>query len=148
MTTQRSIRASDKDRDSVAGMLCDAYAAGCLDRGELEQRSGLAYRARTVGELQDLTADLPAWLQERPVPLPHEYRPGRPPSCPRELRAGLVFAVVAFWLFISAVAWAPLLAIPLALAVMCLLLTLRARGRSLRSPQRPGSRIRHPGERC
>lgn len=130
MTSQRSIRASDKDRDSVAGVLCDAYAAGCLDRGELEQRSGLAYRARTVGELQDLTADLPAWLLQRPVPLPHEYRPGRPGSCPRKLRAGFALSVVAFWLFVSAVAWAPLMAIPLALAVVCLLLTLHAGGRS------------------
>jgi hypothetical protein len=147
MTTQRSVRASDNDRDSVAGMLCDAYAAGCLDRGELEQRSGLAYRARTAGELQDLTADLPAWLLQRPVPLPDEYRPGRPPSCPRELRAGLVSAVVACWLIVSAAAWAPLLAIPLALAVMCLLLTLRARGWSPRSPHRPRSRVRHPGQR-
>ena len=59
MTDQRSIRASDQDRERVAEVLRGAFAAGCLDSGELGQRSGAAYRARTLGELSDLTADLP-----------------------------------------------------------------------------------------
>jgi hypothetical protein len=54
------MRASDQDRDKVAGVLSDAYAAGRLSRDELDERCAAAYRAQTYGELQDLAADLPA----------------------------------------------------------------------------------------
>lgn len=59
MSTDRRMRASDQDRDEVAELLCDAYALGRLSREELEERSVTAYSARTWGELQDLTGDLP-----------------------------------------------------------------------------------------
>ena len=41
-------------------MLSDAYAAGRLSRDEFDERCAAAYSARTHGELQGLTADLPA----------------------------------------------------------------------------------------
>jgi DUF1707 SHOCT-like domain len=37
----------------------DAYAVGRLSLEELDERSAAAYTARTRGELDDLTADLP-----------------------------------------------------------------------------------------
>lgn len=116
MTDQLPIRASDQDRERVAEMLCSAFAAGCLDSGELEQRSGATYRARTLDELQDVTADLPGWLFAHPAPLPSEHRCQRPqrrmgPAWP----PGFIVAVVVFWLIAVAMAWAPLAALPLAL---------------------------------
>ena len=60
MTTDRWLRASDLDRERVAELLRDAYAAGWLSRAEFDERSLATYSARTYGELQELTADLPA----------------------------------------------------------------------------------------
>lgn len=57
--TYRSIRVSDEDRESVAGLLGDAYVAGRLDRAEFDERCAAAYVAKTWGQLSDLTADLP-----------------------------------------------------------------------------------------
>lgn len=44
----------------MAGVLSEAYAVGRLSRDEFDERCTAAYSARTHGELQDLTADLPA----------------------------------------------------------------------------------------
>jgi DUF1707 SHOCT-like domain/2TM domain len=54
------LRASDAERDAVAERLRDAGGDGRLDPEELEQRLEAAYGARTHGELELLTADLPA----------------------------------------------------------------------------------------
>ncbi len=59
MTADRLMRASDRDRDRAAEVLRDAYAAGRLNRDELDERVLAAYAARTRGELDDLIADLP-----------------------------------------------------------------------------------------
>ena len=53
------MRASDADRERVVDMLSDHGAAGRLDPEELEERTGTALSARTMGELEVLTADLP-----------------------------------------------------------------------------------------
>jgi hypothetical protein len=134
MTCERSIRASDQDRESVAEVLRDAFAEGCLDRGELEQRSSGVYRARTLGDLADLTADLPGWLFDRFVAPPREYRCVRPP---RSWPLGFIGAVTGFWLIAVAMAWAPLAAVPL--VVVWLLVMVRPLGRVPRSARRrPG----------
>ena len=52
-------RAGDADRDAVAQMLRLAAGEGRIDLSELEERLGLAYGARTYGELDVLVADLP-----------------------------------------------------------------------------------------
>ncbi|MFF5206729.1 DUF1707 domain-containing protein [Streptosporangium sp. NPDC000396] len=52
------LRAGDSDRERVAAVLNDALADGRLDHDEHEQRLGALYRARTLGELTALTADL------------------------------------------------------------------------------------------
>ncbi|MFC7305291.1 DUF1707 domain-containing protein [Streptomyces monticola] len=54
------LRASDADRDRVAERLRDALAEGRLDMDEFEERLDTAYKARTYGELEPLTRDLPA----------------------------------------------------------------------------------------
>ena len=54
-----SLRASDADRERVAGRLRDHTVAGRLTTEELDERSGRAFAARTLGELDTLLADLP-----------------------------------------------------------------------------------------
>lgn len=53
------VRASDADREETAARLRRAYADGCLEPDELEQRVDAALAARTRGELRRLVADLP-----------------------------------------------------------------------------------------
>ena len=54
------LRASDADRERVAGILRDALAEGRLDMEEFEERLEATYAARTYGELAPVTRDLPA----------------------------------------------------------------------------------------
>ncbi|MQY13951.1 hypothetical protein SRB5_41110 [Streptomyces sp. RB5] len=53
------LRASDADRDRVANVLREALAEGRLSMDEFEERLESAYQAKTYGELEPLTADLP-----------------------------------------------------------------------------------------
>lgn len=62
------LRASDADRERVAEILRDAVAEGRLAMEEFDERLEAAYRARTYGELEPLTADLPA-VAAAPAPL-------------------------------------------------------------------------------
>jgi class 3 adenylate cyclase len=54
------VRASDADRERVASLLRDHYGAGRLSDDELSERGDAVYRARTMAELEALTADLPS----------------------------------------------------------------------------------------
>ena len=58
MPSREERRISDQDRDDAAHRLGEAFADGRLDREEHELRVTSAYLARTVGELERLTADL------------------------------------------------------------------------------------------
>src|SRR6201999_1782819 len=53
------IRASDEDRDRVAGLLQEHHAEGRLTAEEFSERMDAALHARTLGELDELLADLP-----------------------------------------------------------------------------------------
>ncbi len=53
------MRASDAERDKVVEQLRTAATEGRLFTDELEQRTHAALRARTYGELEALTRDLP-----------------------------------------------------------------------------------------
>lgn len=53
------MRASDADRERVAGVLRDAYADGRLSLDEHEARLADAYRAQTYGDLVPVLHDLP-----------------------------------------------------------------------------------------
>jgi hypothetical protein len=60
MSNLPELRASDADRERVALRLRDQAVAGRLTLEELSERLDQAYTAQTVGELDPLTADLPA----------------------------------------------------------------------------------------
>jgi len=71
------MRASDADRDLVVSVLSENYQAGRLTSEELEDRTGRALAARTVGDLQALTADLPGPVPPTPQPGPVPAMPGQ-----------------------------------------------------------------------
>lgn len=73
----RLIRASDADRDRTANMLREHHAAGRLDADEFNERLDKVFAAKTIGDLDDLTADLPA---VDPYPLPTSSLSRRPPG--------------------------------------------------------------------
>ena len=52
------LRASDADRERVAGLLGEALADGRLTVDEHRERIGILYATRTIDELTPLTADL------------------------------------------------------------------------------------------
>jgi hypothetical protein len=64
------LRASDEERDHVAGILAEALALGRLTQEEHTERLEAVYAARTRGQLVPLTADLPE-AGETTQPAPH-----------------------------------------------------------------------------
>ena len=64
----RSLRASDADRERVAVSLRDHAVAGRLTTEELDARTGRALAARRLGELDALLADLPRERRRGPTP--------------------------------------------------------------------------------
>jgi hypothetical protein len=55
----RELRASDDERQAVVRRLERAFRDGRLTVVEFDERMHAAYAARTRGELDDLTEDLP-----------------------------------------------------------------------------------------
>ncbi|MFI0356267.1 DUF1707 domain-containing protein [Actinomadura sp. 9N407] len=69
MPPNPEMRASDADRDRVASTLREHCAQGRITMDELQERLDATYEARTLGQLQDVTSDLPEEdLHELPVP--------------------------------------------------------------------------------
>ena len=66
-------RASDADREAVAEDLRDALEEGRLDVDEYQGRLDAVWASRTYGELDRLTADLPA--RRQPMSAAGERRP-------------------------------------------------------------------------
>jgi hypothetical protein len=58
-TDRNALRASDAERTETAEMLRRHHAEGRLDTDELEERIERCYAAKTRGELDALTDDLP-----------------------------------------------------------------------------------------
>jgi hypothetical protein len=56
---QRDLRVSDVERAGVVRRLEKALREGRITLVEFDERTQAAYQARTRGELDDLTADLP-----------------------------------------------------------------------------------------
>lgn len=65
------LRASDADRERVAKILHDAMGEGRLDINELDERLQSVYKAKTLGDLVPLTADLPVGARAA-MPIPTE----------------------------------------------------------------------------
>jgi Domain of unknown function (DUF1707) len=148
--TDRPIRASDQERESVVGVLRDAFTDGRLTFDEFEERTAAAYAARTWTDLRGLTSDLPAqwWpggtippgapgealagvglnqrLQDAPVP------PGSPALPHRRVRRVRPFdrllPVLLVWILISAAAGSPDIAAALSFVFICVLAVRIAHG--------------------
>lgn len=87
-----ALRASDADRERVATLLREHYSEGRLTVDEFQERLERTYAARTLGELDVLTADLP--VAAPPPSEPHsEVR--------HDLRARLAgYAVISVFLIL------------------------------------------------
>ncbi|OLT30021.1 hypothetical protein BJF79_39920 [Actinomadura sp. CNU-125] len=78
------LRIGDAERDAVVVALHDHFAAGRLDRAELDERMDAALAAKTRGELGALVRDLPPphglpdAAKPRPAPVPGPV-PGQVP---------------------------------------------------------------------
>jgi hypothetical protein len=129
--TDRPIRASDQERESVVDVLRDAFTDGRLTFDEFEERTATAYAARTWTELRELTSDLPTQpllgvgLYHRPQTVPLQ---AVPPAV-RARRAGhgrpfdRVLPVLFIWILISAASGSPDIAVALSFVFICLLAT-------------------------
>jgi Domain of unknown function (DUF1707) len=125
--TDRPIRASDQDRDSVVDVLRDAYADGRLTLDEFSERTSAAYAAKTWGELRDLTGDLPAepvFAGELAATNQTVKPASLPPAARRSTRdrpLGRLLPIVFIWIVISAAAGSPNTAAALSVVFLCLL---------------------------
>jgi DUF1707 SHOCT-like domain len=68
MTVNREMRASDQDREHVVEMLRTHYSEGRLNLEEFDERVARAYESKTLGDLLDLTSDLPGAAALGPEP--------------------------------------------------------------------------------
>ena len=87
------MRASDADRERAAALLREHAAVGRLTAEEFEERLDKVFRAKTVGELDGLLADLPGIdLYRLPSAeiAPRSYRPGGGPGLIRRPDGSLV----------------------------------------------------------
>ena len=67
--TNDDLRAGDEDRDRTSATLREAYAEGRLTHDEFESRLEQAHQAKTFGDLQALTRDLPTSPPSVPAPV-------------------------------------------------------------------------------
>ena len=72
------LRAADADRAAVAAALGQHMSAGRLTLEEYDERLTRAYAAKTYGELDQLTQDLPRTDREHPPARAHS--PAPPPD--------------------------------------------------------------------
>ena len=80
--TEPHLRAADADRAAVATQLGEQMSAGRLTVAEYDERLARAYAARTYGELETLTADLPRPAAQAPAPAPSPHGAvHRVPAC-------------------------------------------------------------------
>ena len=59
MSGDPKVRASDADRERTVALLREHLAAGRLTAEEFHERLDAAYAAKTLGQLDELLADLP-----------------------------------------------------------------------------------------
>ena len=93
----RDVRASDADRDRAVRTLRDHAIVGRLTTEELDERSGRALGARTVGELDALLSDLPRRDRRGPGPAV---------AVPALLIQGVLWVLIGVVLVTIAILWA------------------------------------------
>ena len=128
--TDRPIRASDQERESVVDVLRDAFTDGRLTLDEFEERTAAAYGAKTWTELRELSSDLPAGLHlgadlhHRAQADPESVPPAvRPPQVRRNRPFDRALPVLFVWILISAAAGSPDIAAALSFIFICVLAT-------------------------
>ncbi len=153
MTDDGGIRASDADREHIVEILREAYSTGRLTLDEFDERTTLAFAAKTWGGLRDLTRDLPQQARlEIPQPEP-QIKPARdkplPVSAPPpRRRLSPMLPILVIWLGIALTAREPYAFIPV-LVILFMLLRLATRPLGSHPPgpgQRPGDHDRGPGD--
>jgi hypothetical protein len=86
MAADPRIRASDEDRDRAASLLREHHAVGRLTPEEFSERLDKVYEAKTVGQLDELLADLPGIdlyrLPDASMARYHGSVPGGTPKLP------------------------------------------------------------------
>lgn len=87
MTDAPELRAGDADRDKTITLLREAFAEGRLTQGEFDDRMTKAQEAKTFGELDVLTSDLPAPPPPPPLAPARVERPD--PGSKTSTKAGL-----------------------------------------------------------
>jgi hypothetical protein len=105
-----SVRIGTAEREAAASALSEHFAAGRLDRDELEERLDRAYAAKTEADLGPLFQDLPRPALPVAAAEPHRAAgPGRSTG-----RSALLIAVLAFALvWMAVVRFPPFFLIPL-----------------------------------
>ena len=129
--TDRPIRASDQERESVVDVLREAFTDGRLTFDEFEERTASEYAATTWTQLRELTSDLPAQpvlgadLSQRPqAGQPQAIPPaGRPRGVRRDRPFDRVLPVLFVWIVIAAAAGSPSIAAALSFVFICVLAT-------------------------
>lgn len=153
MTEDGGIRASDADREHVVELLREAYSTGRLTLEEFDDRTTLAFAAKTWGGLRDLTRDLPQQARlEIPQPAP-QVKPARdkplPVSAPSpQRRLSPMLPILVIWLGIALTAREPFAFIPV-LVMLFMLLRFATRPPRSRRPgpdRRPGDQDQGPGD--
>jgi hypothetical protein len=129
--TDRPIRASDQERESVVDVLRDAYTDGRLTLEEFEERTSAAYASKTWADLRELTGDLPVepvlgadlpQVQPRAVPAAQVVSSvPRPRQDGRDRPLGRLLPVIFVWIMIAAAAGSPDTAAALSVVFICLL---------------------------
>jgi hypothetical protein len=116
---QPHLRAADTDRAAVAAVLGEHMSAGRLTLDEYDERLTRAYAARTFGELDELTVDLPAVdtgrrpePAEQAAPAPAPMAGGAPGTWGQDTEAAswrswltTALIVIGVWATISLVSW-------------------------------------------
>jgi hypothetical protein len=140
-----AMKASDADRDHVLAVLSENFEAGRLTSEELEERIGKALAARTLDELDALTADLPTGGPAAPADPSASGRPFSPGLARLPIVAVLAVVVIAGVLVVATAAghasrflWL-LIVVPI---VARRLAAGRGWGRELPGRRRGGPRIR------
>jgi hypothetical protein len=153
MTDDGGIRASDGDREHVVEILREAYSAGRLSLEEFDERTTLAFAAKTWGGLRDLTRDLPQQARLelfRPDPQvkPARDKPLPVSAGPSRGRLSPMLPILIIWLGIALSARDPYAFIPV-LVILFMLLRLAtrpSRGDRPGPDHRPGDRDSGPGD--
>jgi hypothetical protein len=92
-----SLRASDADREQLVEQLRRHHTEGRLTLEELTERTERAYAARTLGDLDALTTDLPAGSQGAGTAPAGAPGPDRPPAAAGQAAARAALLRSLLW---------------------------------------------------